>query len=74
MQIKPSKTIIGKSPAPTVAYFSSRGPSTIAPDILKVCCDYLQILECIPFPLGSNLYITMLKGMRMQMNHIRGET
>ncbi|KAE8674989.1 L-ascorbate oxidase-like protein [Hibiscus syriacus] len=36
VQISPSKTVIGKSPAPTVVYFSSRGPSTISPDILKV--------------------------------------
>ncbi|TYJ41615.1 hypothetical protein E1A91_A03G035000v1 [Gossypium mustelinum] len=35
VQISPSKTIIGKSPAPTVVYFSSRGPSSISPDILK---------------------------------------
>ncbi|KAK8601964.1 hypothetical protein V6N12_051786 [Hibiscus sabdariffa] len=35
IRISPSKTIIGKSPAPTVVYFSSRGPSTISPDILK---------------------------------------
>ncbi|XVE60102.1 hypothetical protein DITRI_Ditri05aG0100100 [Diplodiscus trichospermus] len=35
VEIAPSKTIIGKSPAPTVAYFSSRGPSSISPDILK---------------------------------------
>lgn len=45
MQIKPTKTIIGKTPAPTVATFSSRGPSSITPDILKVCCDDLEILE-----------------------------
>ncbi|BFG33367.1 hypothetical protein CerSpe_196410 [Prunus speciosa] len=35
VQIESSKTVIGKSPAPRVAYFSSRGPSSITPDILK---------------------------------------
>ncbi|KAJ0021322.1 hypothetical protein Pint_31471 [Pistacia integerrima] len=35
VQIKPSQTSIGKVAAPTVAYFSSRGPSSISPDILK---------------------------------------
>ncbi|KAB2088907.1 hypothetical protein ES319_A03G030800v1 [Gossypium barbadense] len=40
VQISPSKTIIGKSPAPTVVYFSSRGPSSISPDILKVCTTF----------------------------------
>ncbi|XVF20655.1 hypothetical protein REPUB_Repub12eG0020200 [Reevesia pubescens] len=35
VRIAPSKTIIGNSPAPAVVYFSSRGPSSISPDILK---------------------------------------
>ncbi|OMP05884.1 hypothetical protein CCACVL1_01800 [Corchorus capsularis] len=35
VRIAPSKTLIGKSPAPTVVYYSSRGPSSISPDILK---------------------------------------
>ncbi|KAI4317342.1 hypothetical protein L6164_025216 [Bauhinia variegata] len=35
VQIKGSRTVIGKSPAPVVAYFSSRGPSSLTPDILK---------------------------------------
>ncbi|KAL5834119.1 hypothetical protein ACOSQ3_017793 [Xanthoceras sorbifolium] len=35
VQLKPTKTSIGKTPAPVVAYFSSRGPSSISPDILK---------------------------------------
>ncbi|KAJ4824270.1 hypothetical protein Tsubulata_021239 [Turnera subulata] len=35
VQVLPSRTVIGKSPAPKVAHFSSRGPSSITPDILK---------------------------------------
>ncbi|KAJ4970531.1 hypothetical protein NE237_003630 [Protea cynaroides] len=35
VQAMPSTTTIGQSPAPTVAYFSSRGPSTLSTDILK---------------------------------------
>ncbi|XP_039779894.1 subtilisin-like protease SBT3.18 isoform X5 [Panicum virgatum] len=35
VHISPSKTVVGKTPAPTVAYFSSRGPSSITPNILK---------------------------------------
>ncbi|KAF8398598.1 hypothetical protein HHK36_017529 [Tetracentron sinense] len=35
VQVIPSKTTIGRSPAPTVVYFSSRGPSSLSPDILK---------------------------------------
>ncbi|XP_042417243.1 subtilisin-like protease SBT3.18 [Zingiber officinale] len=34
-RIMPSRTAIGSSPAPSVAYFSSRGPSSVSPDILK---------------------------------------
>ncbi|KAK3030502.1 hypothetical protein RJ639_038808 [Escallonia herrerae] len=37
VQILPSKAVIKKSPAPKVAYFSSRGPSSLSPDILKIC-------------------------------------
>ncbi|XP_072978834.1 subtilisin-like protease SBT3.18 [Typha angustifolia] len=35
VHIYPSRTSIGSSPAPTVAYFSSRGPSSVSPNILK---------------------------------------
>ncbi|KAG6489863.1 hypothetical protein ZIOFF_051144 [Zingiber officinale] len=35
-RIMPSRTAIGSSPAPSVAYFSSRGPSSVSPDILKI--------------------------------------
>ncbi|KAL6195007.1 hypothetical protein ACLB2K_030629 [Fragaria x ananassa] len=35
VQIEASKTVIGKAPAPRVAYFSSRGPNSLTPDILK---------------------------------------
>ncbi|KAJ6714186.1 SUBTILISIN-LIKE PROTEASE SBT3.18 [Salix viminalis] len=35
VKILPSKIVIGKSPAPVVASFSSRGPSPISPHILK---------------------------------------
>ncbi|CAM0149939.1 unnamed protein product [Urochloa decumbens] len=35
VRISPSKTVVGKTPAPVVAYFSSRGPSSITPHILK---------------------------------------
>lgn len=34
--IVPGKTVLGIKPAPFMAAFSSRGPSAITPDILKV--------------------------------------
>ncbi|KAK9123415.1 hypothetical protein Sjap_013017 [Stephania japonica] len=36
VEVTTSKTKIGQSPAPAIAFFSSRGPSSLAPDILKV--------------------------------------
>ncbi|KAJ4872978.1 Subtilisin-like serine endopeptidase family protein [Raphanus sativus] len=35
VKVGPSKTVIGEITAPSVAYFSSRGPSSLTPDILK---------------------------------------
>ncbi|CDP18580.1 unnamed protein product [Coffea canephora] len=35
IQIFPSKTVLKRAPAPIVADFSSRGPSSISPDFLK---------------------------------------
>jgi hypothetical protein len=36
VHVSASRTVVGKTPAPAVAYFSSRGPSSISPNILKV--------------------------------------
>lgn len=36
VKLSPSKTIVGKPVSAIVAFFSSRGPSSIAPAILKV--------------------------------------
>lgn len=36
VKLSPSKTIVGKPVSAKVAFFSSRGPSSIAPAILKV--------------------------------------
>ncbi|KAJ0974112.1 hypothetical protein J5N97_016077 [Dioscorea zingiberensis] len=35
VQISRSKTSIGRTPAPSVAFFSSRGPNSLSPNILK---------------------------------------
>lgn len=44
--ITPATTQIGKKPAPFMAAFSSKGPNTITPKILKV----FVISMCINFP------------------------
>ncbi|KAK1652841.1 hypothetical protein QYE76_070646 [Lolium multiflorum] len=35
VHVSASRTVVGKTPAPAIAYFSSRGPSSISPNILK---------------------------------------
>ncbi|KAK1296268.1 hypothetical protein QJS10_CPB15g02106 [Acorus calamus] len=40
VEIHSSITNVGDSPAPIVAYFSSRGPSSVSPDILKAVSVY----------------------------------
>lgn len=37
VKLRPPKTFIGKPLSAKVAYFSSRGPNSITPAILKVC-------------------------------------
>jgi hypothetical protein len=39
--ILPAKTILGVRDAPRVAAFSSRGPNSLIPEILKVSCTKL---------------------------------
>ncbi|KAG2671483.1 hypothetical protein I3760_14G138200 [Carya illinoinensis] len=57
VRIIPTKTIIGKSPAPTVADFSSRGPSSLTPDILKpdVTAPGVSILAAWPYDTSPTL-------------------
>uniref|UniRef100_A0A453ITI8 Peptidase S8/S53 domain-containing protein n=1 Tax=Aegilops tauschii subsp. strangulata TaxID=200361 RepID=A0A453ITI8_AEGTS len=35
VHVSASRTVVGSTPAPAIAYFSSRGPSSISPNILK---------------------------------------
>lgn len=36
VRLSPSKTVVGKPVSAKVAFFSSRGPNSVAPAILKV--------------------------------------
>lgn len=42
VELSPSRTLVGKPLLPKVAFFSSRGPSSIAPAILKVYSFYFS--------------------------------
>ena len=48
VKLSPSRTLVGKPIATKVAYFSARGPSSIAPFVLKV------FLTCIICSFGSS--------------------
>jgi len=41
VKIQPSKTLVGQPVGTKVADFSSRGPNSIEPAILKVCSGFL---------------------------------
>ncbi|KAG8073542.1 hypothetical protein GUJ93_ZPchr0006g46456 [Zizania palustris] len=82
VHIARSDTIVGNTPAPAVAYFSSRGPSSISPNILKpdVTAPGVNILAAWP-PKSSPTVIPLDKrsvswnfdsGTSMSCPHVSG--
>ncbi|PKU67733.1 Subtilisin-like protease [Dendrobium catenatum] len=71
VQILPSKTTIGHLPAPSVAHFSSRGPSSVSPNILKpdITAPGVNILAAWP-PRSINWNFD--SGTSMACPHISG--
>lgn len=73
-------TITGISPAPTVAYFSSRGPSKITPGILKpdIIGPGVNVLAAWPFEIGqpsknhAKLIFNIISGTSMSTPHLSG--
>ncbi|XP_062189923.1 subtilisin-like protease [Phragmites australis] len=69
------KTVLGVRPSPTVASFSSRGPSTITPGVLKpdILAPGLNILAAYPPQtlLGTGPF-NVLSGTSMSTPHISG--
>ncbi|KAJ7955446.1 Subtilisin-like protease [Quillaja saponaria] len=82
VHIGPSKTVIKKSPAPTVAFFSSRGPSSVSPDILKpdISAPGANILAAWPPKTppslspsdGRSVSWNFLSGTSMSCPHVSG--
>ncbi|XP_068669598.1 subtilisin-like protease 4 [Aristolochia californica] len=70
-------TVLGTKPAPMVASFSSRGPSTITPGILKpdIIGPGVSILAAWPFPVvptNSGPAFNMESGTSMSCPHLSG--
>ncbi|GJM97949.1 hypothetical protein PR202_ga14915 [Eleusine coracana subsp. coracana] len=71
--ILPAKTIIGFRDAPQVAAFSSRGPNSLTPEILKpdVTAPGLNILAAWS-PAKNNMHLNILSGTSMACPHVTG--
>ncbi|XP_008780363.2 subtilisin-like protease 3 [Phoenix dactylifera] len=71
-------TVLGVSPAPVVAFFSSRGPSAATPGILKpdISGPGLNILAAWPFQVGSGRNgaktFNIISGTSMATPHLSG--
>ncbi|XP_020597928.1 subtilisin-like protease SBT1.7 [Phalaenopsis equestris] len=69
-------TIIGISPAPAMAFFSSRGPSVPSPGILKpdITGPGVDILAAWPFPIGppTPKPFNIISGTSMSAPHLAG--
>ncbi|KAG2629167.1 subtilisin-like protease 3 [Panicum virgatum] len=73
-------TSLGTTPAPVVAFFSSRGPSTASPGILKpdIIGPGVNIIAAWPFKVGPNrvdehdMVFNTLSGTSMSTPHLSG--
>ncbi|KAF8406762.1 hypothetical protein HHK36_008854 [Tetracentron sinense] len=72
-QILPTKTVLGSRSAPRVAAFSSKGPNTLTPEILKpdVTAPGLNILAAWSPAIG-NMDFNILSGTSMACPHVTG--
>lgn len=72
-------TVIGTSPSPVIAFFSSRGPSTWSPGILKpdVTGPGVSIVAAWPSPLdridgAAKFHFNVMSGTSMSTPHLSG--
>ncbi|KAH9313984.1 hypothetical protein KI387_022611 [Taxus chinensis] len=81
-QISPSRSVLRHTPAPVVAFFSSRGPSALSPDILKpdITAPGVNILAAWPPVIPPSEIIVdkrvvgynFLSGTSMSCPHVSG--
>ncbi|XP_042477290.1 subtilisin-like protease SBT3.4 [Macadamia integrifolia] len=67
------RTVVGKKVAPLVASFSSRGPNTLLPDVLKpdIAAPGVNILAAFPPPISGHPY-EYQSGTSMACPHVAG--
>ncbi|XP_041012881.1 subtilisin-like protease SBT3.8 isoform X2 [Juglans microcarpa x Juglans regia] len=73
VMIRPSKTHVGRPVSTRVAYFSSRGPGSVAPAILKpdVAAPGVNILAAVP-PSSPGIAFEFQSGTSMATPHVSG--
>ncbi|XP_058073330.1 subtilisin-like serine-protease S isoform X2 [Magnolia sinica] len=73
--ILPAKTVLGSQTAPRVASFSSKGPNTLTPEILKpdITAPGLNILAAWS-PAVNKMNFNILSGTSMACPHVTGIT
>ncbi|KAG0461400.1 hypothetical protein HPP92_021359 [Vanilla planifolia] len=71
--ILPAKTVLGTRPSPRVAAFSSRGPNSLNPEILKpdIMAQGLNILAAWS-PAAKKLKFNIVSGTSMACPHVTG--
>ncbi|KAG5255365.1 hypothetical protein OIU76_018980 [Salix suchowensis] len=72
-KISRAKTVLGSQPAPRIASFSSKGPNSLTPEILKpdVAAPGLNILAAWS-PADGKMQFNILSGTSMSCPHITG--
>lgn len=81
VKLSPGRSVVGETPAPAVAYFSSRGPNTLSADILKpdITAPGVNILAAWtpvvpPSPIFDKRVVNFnfLSGTSMSCPHVSG--
>ncbi|CAJ2646818.1 unnamed protein product [Trifolium pratense] len=73
-RISGAKTVVGVQPAPRAAAFSSKGPNSLTPEILKpdILAPGLNILAAWSPAAAGNMKFNILSGTSMSCPHVTG--